>query len=57
MGMGIGFVDAHLLASAQLSGIPLWTSDNRKNFFVDNIEHYHHNLLSFSDYQISSHVW
>lgn len=27
MGMGIGFVDVHLLASAQLSGIPLWTAD------------------------------
>lgn len=27
MGTGIGFVDAHLLASAQLWGIPLWTSD------------------------------
>lgn len=29
MGMGIGFVDAHLLASAQLLRIPLWTSDKR----------------------------
>ena len=28
-GTGIGFVDVHLLASAQLSGIPLWTSDKR----------------------------
>jgi predicted nucleic acid-binding protein len=27
MGMGIGFVDAHLLASAQLAKTPLWTSD------------------------------
>jgi predicted nucleic acid-binding protein len=27
MGIGIGLVDAHLLASAQLSEIPLWTSD------------------------------
>ena len=27
MGKGIGFVDAHLLASAQLSRLPLWTSD------------------------------
>jgi predicted nucleic acid-binding protein len=27
MGKGIGFVDANLLASAHLSGIPLWTSD------------------------------
>ena len=29
MGMGVGFVDAHLLASAQISGIPLWTFDKR----------------------------
>jgi predicted nucleic acid-binding protein len=29
MGIGIGFVDVHLLASAQLTGIPLWTADKR----------------------------
>ena len=29
MGMGIGFVDIHLLASVQLSGIPLWTADKK----------------------------
>lgn len=29
MGKGIGFVDAYLLASAQLMGAPLWTSDKR----------------------------
>lgn len=28
-GKGIGFVDIHMLASAQLSRIPLWTADNR----------------------------
>lgn len=28
-GRGVGFVDAHLLASAQLAGVPLWTSDSR----------------------------
>ena len=27
IGVGIGFVDTHLLASAQLLGIPLWTFD------------------------------
>ena len=26
-GLGLGFVDIHLLASARLSGTPLWTSD------------------------------
>ena len=29
MGKGIGFVDIHLLASACLSEIPLWTSDKK----------------------------
>ena len=28
-GKGIGFVDIHLLASAKLSQIPLWTEDKR----------------------------
>lgn len=28
-GMGIGYVDAHLLASARLSGVMLWTRDKR----------------------------
>lgn len=27
MGMGLGFIDVHLLASARLAGIPLWTRD------------------------------
>jgi len=29
MGNGIGWVDAHLLASALLSGTPLWTRDRK----------------------------
>ena len=29
MGRGIGFIDAHLLASARLSGCWLWTGDRR----------------------------
>lgn len=28
-GRGVGFVDIHLLASAQLSQLPLWTADKR----------------------------
>ena len=28
-GKGIGFVDIHLLASAQLGRLPLWTADKR----------------------------
>ena len=27
MGSGLGFVDVHLLASAKLKGIPIWTFD------------------------------
>ena len=29
MGRGIGFVDVHLLASAQITNVPIWTADNR----------------------------
>jgi predicted nucleic acid-binding protein len=29
MGTGIGFVDVHLLGSAKLVGVPLWTKDRR----------------------------
>ena len=29
MGKGVGFVDVYLLASAQLTGVPLWTADKR----------------------------
>ena len=29
MGVGIGFVDVHILASAQLGGIPIWTADKK----------------------------
>ena len=31
MGKGLGYVDMHLLASALLTGIPLWTLDKRLN--------------------------
>jgi predicted nucleic acid-binding protein len=27
MGIGLGFIDVHLLASALLSSVPLWTAD------------------------------
>ncbi len=38
MGKGVGFVDVHLLASAQLTGIPLWTSDKRLKSAADQLE-------------------
>lgn len=31
MGKGLGFIDLHLLASAALTGAPLWTLDKRLN--------------------------
>ena len=38
MGKGIGFVDIHLLASAQLTGISLWTADKRLKSAADQLE-------------------
>ncbi len=38
MGKGIGFVDVHLLASAQLTGIRLWTADKRLKSAADQLE-------------------
>ena len=38
MGKGVGFVDIHLLASAQLTGIPLWTADKRLKSAADQLE-------------------
>ena len=29
MGKGIGYIDAHLLASAMINGLTLWTADRR----------------------------
>jgi len=31
MGKGLGYIDIHLLASARLTGVPLWTLDKRLN--------------------------
>jgi predicted nucleic acid-binding protein len=38
MGKGLGFVDANLLASAHLSGIPLWTFDKRLRSVATELE-------------------
>jgi len=37
MGKSIGFVDVHLLTSAQLSGVPLWTADKRLKSAADQL--------------------
>ncbi|MBT3603724.1 MAG: type II toxin-antitoxin system VapC family toxin [Candidatus Latescibacteria bacterium] len=37
MGLGIGFIDIHLLASAKLSRMPLWTSDRRLKAAAQNL--------------------
>jgi predicted nucleic acid-binding protein len=31
MGKGLGYIDVHLLASAMLTNVPLWTLDKRLN--------------------------
>ena len=38
MGKGVGFVDVHLLASAQLAEVPLWTADKRLKSVADQLE-------------------
>jgi predicted nucleic acid-binding protein len=38
MGKGIGFVDIHLLASARLIGVLLWTADKRLKSAADLLE-------------------
>ncbi|MCD6397042.1 MAG: type II toxin-antitoxin system VapC family toxin [Spirochaetaceae bacterium] len=38
MGKGIGFVDIHLLASAKLAGVKLWTADKRLASVADQIK-------------------
>jgi predicted nucleic acid-binding protein len=35
MEKSVGFVDVHLLASAQLTGVPLWTADKRLKSAAD----------------------
>ncbi len=37
IGKGIGFVDVHLLASAQLTGVALWTADKRLKSAADQL--------------------
>ena len=38
MGKGVGFVDVHLLASAKLSGVSLWTAAKRLKSETDPLE-------------------
>ena len=37
-GRGVGFVDVHLLASAQLSVVSLWTADKKLKSSADQLE-------------------
>ena len=37
-GVGIGFVDAHLLASARLAGVPLWTNDKKLQHAASSLD-------------------
>ncbi|MEA2165937.1 MAG: hypothetical protein QOK37_4064 [Thermoanaerobaculia bacterium] len=38
MGKGIGYIDAHLLASAMLTNAALWTRDKRLNAIAANLQ-------------------
>ena len=38
MGKGVGFIDVHLLASAQMTALSLWTSDKRLKSAADQLE-------------------
>ncbi|MEE8399854.1 MAG: type II toxin-antitoxin system VapC family toxin [Desulfobacterales bacterium] len=37
MAIGVGFVDVHLLASAQLVGVALWTADRKLKSAADQL--------------------
>jgi predicted nucleic acid-binding protein len=37
MGKGIGYVDVHLMASAELTGVPIWTLDKKLAQAADNL--------------------
>ena len=40
-GIGIGFVDVHLLASARLAGVPLWTNVKKLQHAASSLDlHY-----------------
>ena len=38
MAKGVGFADVHLLASAQLAGVPLWTADSKLKSLADQLK-------------------
>jgi hypothetical protein len=38
MGLGIGFVDVHLLASSRLAGVPIWTEDKSLQNAADQLK-------------------
>jgi len=42
-GIGIGFVDVHLLASAKLAEVPLWTYDKKLQHAASRLDLYYGN--------------
>jgi predicted nucleic acid-binding protein len=38
MGMGLGYIDVHILASALLTGVSVWTQDNPLKKAADNLD-------------------
>jgi predicted nucleic acid-binding protein len=41
MGKGLGYIDVHLLASAVLTGLPLWTFDKKLARIAGTLHHSH----------------
>ncbi len=39
MGKGLGYIDVHLLASAVLTGLPIWTFDKKLEQVADMLHH------------------
>jgi predicted nucleic acid-binding protein len=38
MGKGLGYVDAHLLAAALLTGVPIWTLDKKLDKMAEELQ-------------------
>lgn len=43
MGKGMGYVDVHLMASALLTGVPIWTLDKKLAQAADGLHIKHKN--------------
>ena len=44
MGKGVGYVDVHLIASALLTGLSIWTLDSKLNRVADHLQIKYQNI-------------